>query len=703
MEATTVVELEGVNGEWFTLAGPQEGDRGIHLATDVKGLFEPPVKVVMEEPGNYPGARYLNHRVLRRDITFAVAILNDAKVGPKAWLSRDSEWRKAWAFDRDCKLYITTVDSGRRYLKIRLFESPEVSLFTDPKLGTYNEAIMTCVAGDPFWYEDDVVYPFETQTDTTFDPNPLPWPWPQAELPTETITLTVDPSDGRGGLNPTDQAVFLKWTVPGSSEPPADPYIPGIPWLGAPNSPATVWTIPDYSWEEDGNQNRRIRMPGLIGGLRTEGVQKVYIDGRPTGGTFALTFDGQTTTPIAYNASPATVKAALIALSNIAAPDINVAQAGAENEHQSVQITGGATGGTFTLTVNGETTAPIPFNPSDREMLTALQGLPSIGQSDVSVKSTFSVDSQKIKLVGEPTGGTFTLTFDGQTTAPIAYDATASEVQTALTALSNINPGDISVGSDDEWEHSPYHVAFGGQSLLSSIPIVGSIPIIGDLIKGIAGLLEGLFGSLLGGSGEENRLAGVDVSQITGDASGLTGGSGLAVEVTTEVAGSRVFDVEFRGAYSGVNLAQMTGSAAGLTGGSTPAVTVATTVDGSRPYIVTFLHTGGWSGQGITPPGMEINTASLTGGSPGGRVAVTTEGVTAPGENVVVDTDPRVEQVSSASGSQVWARMNGVRFRHPVPPWTESKTFEITVSGCEPGQVGTLRIPRPWSRPWGLE
>ena len=41
------------------------------------------------------------------------------------------------------------------------------------------------------------------------------------------------------------------------------------------------------------------------------------------------------------------------------------------------------------------------------------------------------------------TGGTFTLTFDGQTTAPIAYNATNAVTQAALEALSNIDPGDV--------------------------------------------------------------------------------------------------------------------------------------------------------------------------------------------------------------------------------------------------------------------
>jgi PKD repeat protein/type 1 glutamine amidotransferase len=47
--------------------------------------------------------------------------------------------------------------------------------------------------------------------------------------------------------------------------------------------------------------------------------------------------------------------------------------------------------------------------------------------------------------VNNATGGTFTLTFDGQTTAPIAYDANAAAVRTALEGLSIVAPGDVSV------------------------------------------------------------------------------------------------------------------------------------------------------------------------------------------------------------------------------------------------------------------
>lgn len=310
MNSDTVVELVGVNGERFNLT---TGDRGVYLATDVKGAFyDPPVKCVYEEPGNYPGARYLNHRVLRRDIVFGVEILNDAPVGGNSWLSRDSEWRKAWAFDRDCTLYVTTADSGTRYLKLRLLESPNVDMMYDPRQNPVNRTVMVCVAGDPFWYEDDVVYSAVTQTNTSFDPNPLPWPWPKSTLPKETLTISVPV------CNPTDQYIFPKWTIPGSTYAPAEPYVPGMPWLGAPKSRATIWTVPDYSFEEPELANRRVTMPGLIGGLRTDEVQVFNLDGIVQAGTFRIKFNGETTGNLDWDATVGQVKAALEALAQIA-------------------------------------------------------------------------------------------------------------------------------------------------------------------------------------------------------------------------------------------------------------------------------------------------------------------------------------------------------------------------------------------------
>lgn len=47
--------------------------------------------------------------------------------------------------------------------------------------------------------------------------------------------------------------------------------------------------------------------------------------------------------------------------------------------------------------------------------------------------------------LGAATAGTVTVTFDGETTAAIAFNATAATVQAALEALSNLNSGDVTV------------------------------------------------------------------------------------------------------------------------------------------------------------------------------------------------------------------------------------------------------------------
>lgn len=53
----------------------------------------------------------------------------------------------------------------------------------------------------------------------------------------------------------------------------------------------------------------------------TDAIQHVYV--KATGGTFTLTFNGETTTPLAYNATPAQVQSALVALSTIGTSTTN--------------------------------------------------------------------------------------------------------------------------------------------------------------------------------------------------------------------------------------------------------------------------------------------------------------------------------------------------------------------------------------------
>lgn len=76
-------------------------------------------------------------------------------------------------------------------------------------------------------------------------------------------------------------------------------------------------------------------------------------------------------------------------------------------------------------------------------------------------------ENQRIQVTGNPDDGSFTLTFSGQTTAPITFDPqnntpTAGQIRLALEALSNIDPGEIEVFNGPNVGTS-WDVKFGGK------------------------------------------------------------------------------------------------------------------------------------------------------------------------------------------------------------------------------------------------
>lgn len=79
---------------------------------------------------------------------------------------------------------------------------------------------------------------------------------------------------------------------------------------------------------------------------------------------------------------------------------------------------------------------------------------------------------QTVAITGVPTGGSFTLTFDGQTTAAIAWNANAAAVQSALVALSNVDAGDITVTGTNP----SFTLTFGGQYGGDNVPQVTATP-----------------------------------------------------------------------------------------------------------------------------------------------------------------------------------------------------------------------------------
>ncbi|MDJ0404039.1 phage tail protein [Rhodococcus erythropolis] len=68
-----------------------------------------------------------------------------------------------------------------------------------------------------------------------------------------------------------------------------------------------------------------------------------------------------------------------------------------------------------------------------------------------------------------------------------------------------------------------------------------------------------------------------------------------------------------------------------------------------------------------------------------------------------VDLDPMKLMVRNVEGSNLIARMQGRYFMHKIPPYTPPTPVPVSVTGAVPGAGVILRMPRLWSRPWGLE
>jgi autotransporter-associated beta strand protein len=177
------------------------------------------------------------------------------------------------------------------------------------------------------------------------------------------------------------------------------------------------------------------------------------------------------------------------------------------NEEQVVTVTGNS--GNFTLSFNGQTTASLAANATAAQIQTALNNLTTIGGVNGSVTVAGSNGVYNVTFGGDLRGqdlplmtaagsggakasvaafadgygitvenqqlgvanasGSYTLTFAGQTTSSLAFNATAAQVQSALNALSNIG----GIGGSVVVTQPPlpvYTVDFGGPNVGTNQP-----------------------------------------------------------------------------------------------------------------------------------------------------------------------------------------------------------------------------------------
>lgn len=137
---------------------------------------------------------------------------------------------------------------------------------------------------------------------------------------------------------------------------------------------------------------------------------------------------------------------------------------------------------------------------------------------------------QTVTLGSGNTGGTFTLTFGGQTTSALAYNATSSAVSGALQALLSIGSGNVTVTGS---AGGPYTVTF--------VEALGNGPV---------GAITGT-GSLTGGTNTVtvaqtttgvNQQVGVYAAYASGNSDGTQIPKGIAVyDMVTDSSGNISF------------------------------------------------------------------------------------------------------------------------------------------------------------------
>lgn len=301
----------------------------------------------------------------------------------------------------------------------------------------------------------------------------------------------------------------------------------------------------------------------MTGGSSTTEVQTVTLS-NADGGTFTLSYSGQTTSTIAYNASAATTQAALEALSNIEVGDVSCS-GGPFPAAVTVSFTGALAAANIALmTID---TASLTNTAPAVTAVTATAGSPS--QNEI----------QTVTLYGSPSGGTFTMTLGGLTTAPIAYNANAATVEAALELLDSIDDVTVTGGPLPgsavviEFEGTQSNTAISAMTLNPASLTGGSISMaVAETTPGEAGYDEWQY---LHGNGsaqysEEHNLVGnASVTAGTFTISGESGGSWTTAAIAYNATAIEILQAIWAAATDTSILLTGSGAVASLSAGDT--------------------------------------------------------------------------------------------------------------------------------------
>lgn len=179
-----------------------------------------------------------------------------------------------------------------------------------------------------------------------------------------------------------------------------------------------------------------------------------------TGGTFTVTYDGNTSGAIAWDASAHDIMTAILAIGTHAPDTVTVTR----DSLASIAIFFDDEDDLLTLPTVSATLTNITGATGEEAQVTVGDVLSIASASEIAID------------VGTATGGTFTVTANGLTTAAIAFDATAGEVDTAV--------GLIGFDVVTDLTSEVYTIVFSGKDEVITLPTLSGsiIPLTGAVV-----------------------------------------------------------------------------------------------------------------------------------------------------------------------------------------------------------------------------
>ena len=254
-----------------------------------------------------------------------------------------------------------------------------------------------------------------------------------------------------------------------------------------------------------------------------------------TAGTFTLAFNGQTTTTLGPNATPAQVQTALSALTTIGSGNVVVGGVAGNYEVLFTGIFSGLNAAIPMLSVPGTTS------------YSAIQ--PSTQNDDVQLITVPS------------TTGSFALAFNGQTTGSLAFNATPAVVQAALQAIVGTNNVVVAGGPGS------YDVVFVGTfgGLAQAVPTIQAVNSYSDDIQTVTTSGNGSYSSLVG----HNNFGSFQTSLNGAQVAAILNSESFFINNNINVLGSGAagsYDLVFGGSFAGQGQLVPTMTASGFAG-----------------------------------------------------------------------------------------------------------------------------------------